>query len=132
MIVMSDTQGEDRHQRLARILGLYTYKPESTEGEGQQQEEGEAEELINLEDLQTPSRAMINDIELIIREIHKIRFPFGTQYIVTCQIKDGNWLSHSFQVYCKDSKDFREKVIKDIELYLQHKLQMGEEVARKV
>ena len=124
---------EDRHKRLARILGLI-YHDDEEEGEEEVSEEREEveREYIKLEELSTPAQAKIGDITLIIREVHKLNFPFGTQYIVTCQIQDGNWLSHSFQLYVKDANELREQVKTEVQRYLIHKTELGEEVARRV
>lgn len=127
---MSEKECEDRYERLARILGLVSFKPKKEAKE--EEETVEEGELISLDELVTPAQAKIGDIILVIREIHKVKFPFRTEYIVTCQIKDANWLSHAFQLYVKNAEELREKVKVEIQRYLQHKVELGVEVARRI
>lgn len=71
-------------------------------------------------------------LEIIIREVHPIVTPWGRHYIASVVIKDGDWVSHVFQVDFKDINELHEKLMKDLHMYLNLKRSHGEQVARRV
>jgi len=95
-------------------------------------DEGPREKKIELDDLKLPAQFRVGNYVVILREKHKAVFPWGTSYIVACQLKDGDWTSHVFHVYCDNVDDFKQKILNDIKLYEAGKAMVGEEVIRKV
>lgn len=112
---------EEERRRVLRALGLL--REEETEGEeaGEEAPAPAEGEYIPLEQIPTPTQAVVEGITLIIVEVHKLQSPIGKSYIVACRIKDGDYLSPIFHVYPKDSKEFRDLIIKEINNYLKMK-----------
>lgn len=87
---------------------------------------------LNLDELRTPAQANVEGITLIIREVHKVDTPWDKSYIVACQIKDGNWISHIFHLYPKNTEEFIRMVKEEIKNYKRAEVYVGTEVIRKV
>ncbi len=87
---------------------------------------------MKLDELELPAIAKEKGIEVIIREVHKVDTPWDKSYIVACQIKDGDWISHIFHLYPKNAEEFKMMIKNEIANYLKGKRYVGEEVIRKV
>ena len=124
---------EDRYKRLARIMGLVSYRPKPKEtGEKPQDKtmQKTEEKYINLDELTTPTSAKIGKMKVSIIEIHKLNLPFKKEYIVALSLIDGNWKSPIFHLHVKNAKDLIEKIKTEIERYLILKHTVGREVIK--
>lgn len=74
----------------------------------------------------------INNIVIIIKEIHRIDTPFRKEYIAGVQVKDGDWISHVFHVNFTTVDELHQKIMTDIINYLNMKKTHGEDIAQKV
>lgn len=74
----------------------------------------------------------IQGVRIIIREVHRVDLPWGRHYIASCQIVDGDYVSHVFQVPFRDAEELRKNLERDILLYLRTKRVLGDRVAKKV
>jgi hypothetical protein len=93
--------------------------PSSTAGEG---ERGRREAKISLEDIPPNTAATVGNYTIVIIEVHKLELPWSKEYIVACRLKDGDYTSPLFHVYCKDADDFKAKVAEEIRRYETAKL----------
>jgi len=100
-------------------IKLVDYTTPSSSGESK--EKGE-EAKIRLEDIPPMTQSTIGKYVLVIVEVHKLNLPWGTQYIVACRLKDGNYTSPIFHVYCTDAADFQVKIAEEIKRYEAAKL----------
>jgi len=88
----------------------FTIPSSSEEGE---RGEGEGAK-IQLENIPPATACTVGNYTLIIVEVHRLNLPWGKEYIVACRLKDGDYLSPVFHVYCRDADDFRSKVTEEV------------------
>jgi hypothetical protein len=93
--------------------------PSSAAGEGEAKRK---ESKINLEDIPPNTAATVGSYTIVIIEVHKLDLPWGKEYIVACRLKDGDYTSPIFHVYCRDADDFKLKVAEEIRRYEAAKL----------
>jgi hypothetical protein len=93
--------------------------PSSAAGEGETKRK---EARINLEDIPPNTAAAVGSYTIIIVEVHKLELPWSREYIVACRLKDGDYTSPLFHVYCRDADDFKTKVAEEIRRYETAKL----------
>ena len=96
-------------------IRLVDFTIPSSSGEGKEKREEGAK--IQLESIPPMTQATIGKYVIVIVEVHKVNLPWGTQYIVACRLKDGNYTSPVFHVYCTDATDFQMKVAEEIKRY---------------
>mgnify|MGYP000386111748 CR=1 FL=1 len=91
---------------------------EEPESEGEREEEHTTEPTINIEDLSSGQQFRVQGITIRIIEVHKLQFPWKTEYSVGVRLRDGKYESQTFNVTCKDAKDFAEKIKEEVSRYL--------------
>jgi len=124
---------EDRHRWLARVLGIpepASVEEEEEEEEREEEKEKEEAEEFSLDELITPAQVQVEGLTLILVEVKKHKFPWGTTYRVCCKLKDGKWVSKSFSLFVKNAEELKEQVKREIATYLTLKNQLGEEVVK--
>jgi hypothetical protein len=95
-----------------RLVDVTTYR------EGSKSETAPAgEEKVPLESIPSMTQVVVGRYTLIIVEVHKLNPPWGPEYIVACRLRDGDYLSPLFHVYCRDAGDFKAKVAEEIKRY---------------
>jgi hypothetical protein len=95
-----------------RLVDVTTYR------EGSKSETAPAgEEKVPLESIPPMTQVSVGKYTLIIIEVHKLNPPWGPEYIVACRLKDGDYVSPLFHVYCRDANDFKVKVAEEIRRY---------------
>jgi hypothetical protein len=88
--------------------------PESSPERG---EEAETPSRVELSAIPRGARAQVKNYVVEVVEVHKVTFPWKTQYIVTCRLHDSGKVLGPFQVYADDADDFKRKLLRDIEMY---------------
>jgi hypothetical protein len=76
---------------------------------------------IELSEIPSGTKAQVKNYIVEIVEVHKVTFPWKTQYIVTCRLHDSGKVLGPFQVYADNTEDFKNKLLSDIEMYERQK-----------
>ena len=79
--------------------------------------EAEKPSRVELSEIPPGARAQVKNYVVEIVEVHKVTFPWKTQYIVTCRLHDSGRVLGPFQVYADNAEDFKQKLLRDIEMY---------------
>jgi hypothetical protein len=83
--------------------------------------ENEESREIELNEIPSGTKAQVKNYIVEIVEVHKVTFPWKTQYIVTCRLHDSGKVLGPFQVYADNTEDFKNKLLSDIEMYERQK-----------
>jgi hypothetical protein len=98
-------------------IPLVPEREERPEGE----ETEERHRHVELSEIPPGTRAQVKNYIVEIVEVHKVKFPWKTQYIVTCRLHDSGRVLGPFQVYADNTEDFKNKLLGDIEIYERQK-----------
>jgi hypothetical protein len=72
---------------------------------------------VALESIPPAAAATVGPYTLYVIEVHRLNLPWGREYIVACRLRDGDYLSPVFHVYCKDAEEFKKKVSEEVKRY---------------
>ncbi len=72
------------------------------------------------------------NVKILLLETRKYDYPWGTVYTSVVRIKDGDYVSHPFNIDYKDEQEFKRKLKLEILRYLSLKRKLGLEVVSKL
>lgn len=111
---MSGMLGEEVKRITPTLKIPLVPSPEKEEGSEQGTEK---RSRVELSEIPPGARAQVKNYVVEVVEVHKVTFPWKTQYIVTCRLHDSGKVLGPFQVYADDADDFKRKLLRDIEMY---------------